>query len=523
MPDNTNTQNNISERVPPAAESQKNEGVIGAISPEFLCGRLDILSSLEGLTPETVVQEVNSAIIYHNTNVISEEYLYWYRRGLQPILNRTKDRNTYVLSKCLVNLAALVVNFKNGFFLQEAAKYVSRRNGVQSKIDKLNEFVFRSGKYDADNKIADWFHTVGKGALYVEETSDDECPVKCYALDPRSAFVVYSMRPGNKPLYGVNIVKAGEDTLVDVYTADTIYRLKGGYSGERTTGFPNHEALAYELIGVETNLLGHIPIIEYRYNAVNTGSFENCTYLLDCINQVESGRVDGVEQFIQSVIVAVNCQFEDGTTADQIKKQGMIILSSIGENKADFKILSEELNQEQTQTLVDDLMDEVFQICALPTTARNGRGTYDSTGQAAFFNNGWSQASSAVHNTEDEFRRSNEYYDEIIVDVVTRRKLIKNLKRTDFALNFVRNETANMQSKAQSFQTLVAAGLHPELAAKKSGISNDPVADIKMSEKYMKMIWGDPDAAVKAEEAGNGQGEAVVIEEDNNNGEDALL
>jgi hypothetical protein len=228
-----------------------------------------------------------------------------------------------------------------------------------------------------------------------------------------------------------------------------------------------------------------------------------------------------VEQFIQSVIVAVNCQFEDGVTADQIKKQGMIVLSSIGENKASFDILSEELNQEQTQTLIDDLYDSALRICAMPTMARNGRGTYDSTGAAAIFNNGWEQAAAAARNTEDLFRQSNAYFEEIIIDLLTKRGIIKNLKRTDFSLNFVRNETANTQSKAQSFQTLLAAGLHPELAAKKSGISNDPVADIKMSEKYLKMIWGDPDEAIKAEDAGNGQGEAVIIEEDNNNGENA--
>ena len=40
--------------------------------------------------------------------------------------------------------------------------------------------------------------------------------------------------------------------------------------------------------------------------------------------------------------------------------------------------------------------------------------------------------------------------------------------------------------------------MHPELAASKSGVSNDPVADMKMSEKYLKMIWGDPDVVVPA-------------------------
>ena len=86
-------------------------------------------------------------------------------------------------------------------------------------------------------------------------------------------------------------------------------------------------------------------------------------------------------------------------------------------------------------------------------------------------------------------------------------------------MSFVRNETANVQSKAQAFQTLMSAGLHPELAAAKSGISNDPVKDMKMSEKWLEMIWGNPETAVKTEEQGNGQGEAEIVEEDRDNGE----
>ena len=495
---------------------------ISTVSPEYLCGRLDIYSSVDEITPENVVTEVNSAISFHNTNLISEEYLYWYRRGLQPILNRTKDRNTYVLTKCIENHAQEIVAFKSGYFLQEPATYCSRKGGAQNKIDKLNEYVYRSGKYEADNKIADWFHTVGKGVLYVEETEDKNIPFRCYALDPRSAFVVYSMQPGNRPMYGVNIVNQGNATKVDVYTKDMIYRLKGGAVGEKTTAFPERETTAYELIDVQKNLLGHIPIIEYRYDSVNMSAFESVISLLDCLNQVQSGRIDGVEQFIQSVIVAVNCQFEDGVTADQIKKQGMIILSSIGENKADFKILSEELNQDQTQTLVDNLYEQALRICCMPSTTKGHGSTGDRQG-AVLFRDGWEQAAASCGNTEDLWRHSDQYFRDIVLDILDRRNLLKRISPVDFDLNFVRNETANVQSKAQAFQTLLAAGLHPELAAKKSGVSNDPVADIKMSEPYMKMIWGDPTVADKAEEqpGSNGDGEAVIIEEDNNNGENA--
>ena len=501
------------------ADNTNNSPIISTVSPAFLCGRLDIFSSVDVIAEDNIVAEVNSALEYHNTNLISEEYLYWYRRGLQPILNRTKDRNTFVVTKCIENHYAKICAFKSGYFLQSPTAYISRRAGAQSKIDKLNEYVYRSGKNDADNEIADWFHTVGKGVLYVEETPDNDIPLRCYSLDPRSAFVVYSMRPGKRPVYAVNIVTRDETALIDVYTDNRIYRLKGGYTGPKTTGFPRYETLAITLDRVDENILGHIPIIEYRYDSVNMAAPEPVIYLLDCINQVQSGRIDAVEQFVQSVIVAVNCQFEDNVTADMIKKQGMIVLSSIGEQKADFRILSEELNQDQTQTLVDNLYEQALRIVCMPSTTKGGNSTADRMG-AVIFRDGWENASSAARNTEDLWRKSDYYFKEIALDVLSRRGILKNLKMTDFELNFQREENANIQSKSQSFQTLLAAGLHPELAAKKSGISNDPVSDIKMSEKYLKMIWGDPDEAAKTDEA---KGEATIIEEDNNNGENAIL
>ena len=192
----------------------------------------------------------------------------------------------------------------------------------------------------------------------------------------------------------------------------------------------------------------------------------------------------------------------------------MIALRSIGENKADFKILSEELNQDQTQTLVDNLYEQALRICAMPTASKVGRGTYDSTGQAAIFNNGWEQAAACARNTEDLFRESNRYFDEILVDVLARKGLL-NIDLVDFELNFVRNETANTQSKAQAAQTMLAMGLHPELALKKSGLSNDPVSDIKMSEPYLRMIWGNP----FVQKENPAQGEAEIVESDNFNGE----
>ena len=462
---------------------------------DWLYGRRDIYTANEVLTRENVLTEVNYALGFHFRNVFEEQYLYWYRRGFQPIVNRTKNRNEFILNKVAVNHAQEIVDFKNGYFLQEPAFYVSRKSGKKSKVDKLNEYLYRSGKQAADNTLADWFHMVGKAALYVEPTDRNDIPLRAYALDPRSAFVVKSFRPGNRPVYGVNVVIDDKTMFIDVYTDELIFRLKGAYLGMSVTnddlGRPMYQTMANEVLAVEPNLLRHIPIIEYRYNSVNMGAFEGVCSILDAINQVQSDRVDGVDQFIQSLAIAVNCEFPEETTAADIRRAGMIALRSIGENKADFKILSEELNQDQTQTLVDNLYEQALRICAMPTASKVGRGTYDSTGQAAIFNNGWEQAAACARNTEDLFRESNRYFDEILVDVLARKGLL-NIDLVDFELNFVRAETANIQAKAQACQTMLSSGFSPELAFKKSGISNDPVSDVRMSEKWLTMIWGNP-------------------------------
>lgn len=485
-------------------------------------GRLDIYASFDEITKDNVIEELNSALVYHVMNMLQEEFLYWYRRGVQPILQRTKDIREDILNIVQENHAEEFVAFKNGYFLQQPVNYVARKKGVQYKLKKLNEFLYRSGKHTADNKTADWFHTVGKGVTFIEPDDDDNAPFRAYALDPRSAFVVYSLRPGNKPIMGVNLVTADGKAKFDVFTEREVYHLSGTVVGKMITTEVNHNFLvtATTLDSVEPNVLGRIPIIEYRYNSVNMGCFEAAIPILDEINNIVSNACDGVEQFIQSLAIAVNCEFPENTTVTDIRKAGMIALRSIGENKADFKILAEQLDQTQTKVLVDRLYDQALRIAAMPARS-NGSTTYDTTGSAVLANFGWYQADCAARNTEDLYHESNKQFDAIVVEIL-RRKGILDIELNDFEPQFSHGETANIQSKAQAFQTLMAAGLHPELAMSKSGISNDPVKDAAMSEKYIEMIWGNPTQAVKSEEQGNGQGEATIIEEDNNNGENAI-
>jgi len=486
-----------------------------------LFGRLDIYASSDEITAENVVAELNTALPYHVQNLLQEDFLYWYRRNVQPILRRTKEVRPEILNIVQENHADEIVAFKNGYFLQKPAFYTARNEGAQAKVAKLNEYLYRSYKHDADNKTVNWFHTVGKGVILIEpdRNNDPETPVHAYALDPRSAFVVYSLRPGNEPVMGVNMVVVNDRAKFDVYTRDYVYHLSGGVTGRMLTTQVNSSflATAVSVDSVEPNALGLIPIIEYRYNSNNMGAFEPVLPLLDEINNIISNACDGVEQFIQSLAVATNCEFPEGTTSNDIRRAGMIVLKSIGENKADFKILSQPLDQSQTKVLIDHLKTEVMRICSMPLLNENGTVDH-TTGTSILASSGWYQADCAARNTEDLFKESNKQFDRIFVEILRRRGLL-DIGLGDFELHIDRGETVNVQAKAQAFQTLLSAGMHPELAAQKSGISNDPVADMKQSEEYLKMIWGDPAKVDAVEQQTNGQGEAEIVESDNDNGE----
>lgn len=485
-----------------ADENTRTEQETYVTGERVLFGRRQIFCTVDEINEDNIISEVNSALSIHVENLMDMEYLYWYRRGLQPILNRKKEIRPEINNKVIENHASEICDFKNGYFLVKNCFYISRSDDdeVSDKVKELNEYLYRSGKQEADHQLVDWFHTVGRAVLYVTPNDDRDVPVLAYALDPRNAFVAYDLKPGNSPMLACNLVVRNGKLQCDAYTKDWVYRLSGTMVGQFMTNDPVYIATVDSLDSVEPNVLKEIPIIEYQYNSVWMGAFEAVIPLLNSINEIMSDRENGVAQFIQSLAVAVNVDLDDGVTANDIRKAGMIVLKSIGENKADFKILSEQLNQTETQVLVDYLYDQVLNICGMPKNDRSKFGG-STTGVAELARNGWYQADTVARNTEDFFIKSNRQFDKIFLDILKRKNLL-SLEPSDIKLQIPRNETANMQSKAQAMYTMLGAGLAPELAFAKSGISNDPVTDVAQSKKYLNLIWGDPDAQVERTVAG---------------------
>ena len=464
------------------------------IGCDTLFGRRKIFTSIADIDESNVISEVNRALEYHIPNMMEEDYLYWYRRGIQPILSRVKEIRPEICNKIVVNNAEQVVAFKNGYFLQKPTSYVSRKSDeeITEKVRELNEYVYTSGKHQADNAVVDWFHTVGLGALYVEPNRGKKNrPVNVYALDPRSAFVVYSLRPGNRPVFGVNMVLDRERVIFDVFTEQYKFTLEGGFMGEKMTDGHPVGVTANSVLAVEPNILHLVPIIEYCYSSNRMAAFECAISVMDAINTVASNRVDGVEQEVQQLCVATNCQFEEGVTANTIREAGMICVKSTNENHADFKILSETLDQAQTQVTLDDLYCQMLYKCSMPTTMSGGKSTSD-TGTAVYLRDGFQTADTAARNTTDLFEESERLFDEVFLRILELDKGF-DLGIDDFQLRIERNSTSNLLVKSQSAMNMKELGLAPQIAFERSGLSSDPLTDIELSKKYIMMKWDGTD------------------------------
>ena len=59
--------------------------------------------------------------------------------------------------------------------------------------------------------------------------------------------------------------------------------------------------------------------------------------ILDAINNMQSNRMDAIEQFVQSWVKFVNCDIDKETFQEMKMAGALVVKSNNGENKADVK------------------------------------------------------------------------------------------------------------------------------------------------------------------------------------------
>lgn len=438
-------------------------------------GRKMITTDVVYVDDSNIVAELEKAMNKHTFNREEIEYLWNYYRGKQPILTRKKAVRPEICNRVVENRANEIVSFKVGYLCGEPIQYIGRNgNEVVSKgVSQLNEMMFSESKDTQDKELVEWQMICGTAYRYVMPDNlfeIDDAPFEIFTLDPRDTFVVYTNEIGNKPLFAVKYStdEWGQKTF-SVYSNNHFWRIKDG-----------------NITQSDEHYLGMIPIFEYPANNARQGAFEIVLPLLDAINNVASNRMDGIEQFIQALMKFKNC---DISTEDfqALKDLGAVKFTSADGKDADIDMLNNELNQTQTQTLVDYLYQTVLTICGIPN--RNGGSSTSDTGSAVLLRDGWSLAESRAKDSELMFKKAEKNVLKLVLNIC------RNIEGTpdevcalslkDIDIQFTRRNYENIQSKAQVLVAMLNNNkIHPRLAFAHCGMFSDAEKAYSESMKY---------------------------------------
>jgi len=437
-----------------------------------LAGRTVIYTDVAEITRENVLDVLAKATKTHEQNAKDIEYLYQYYKGQQPILGRTKEWREEINNKIVENRANEIVSFKVGYLMGEPVQYVNQGADEYSAfVSQLNDFMRYEDKEAKDKSIVTWNTICGTAYRMILPDEDvmkkkvgfetDEAPFELYTLDPMKTFVVYFSGFGNDRMMGVTTLATEEGEKKYVGYTNQFY----------------FEVVEDEIVAWEAHQLGAVPIIEYPANEARLGAFEIVLPLLDSINTIESNRVDGIEQIIQSILVIKGSDATDEDFA-MAKAYGGLRLPKEG----DAFYISTVLNQSETQTLVDYIYNSVLTICGMPN--RNGGSSTSDTGSAVIYRDGWWSAETRARDSEGTFKSAEREFLKVALRIVNK-STDTDLRISHIEIRFTRRNYENITEKSNVLVTMLNNDkIHPKLAFEHSGMFVDPEIAFKMSEEY---------------------------------------
>ncbi len=443
-------------------------------------GRKMIVSNRKRIVSAAeAIEELNKALPIHNQNRREMDYLYHYVSGDQPILYRVKDVRPEIKNDIVENHAWEITRFAMAQNYGEPIQYTSVNDatGKSGLIDQLNNFMKTRSKDYHDIVLGDWQSTCGTAyretwSLKKDEVDDGEPMFDIESPDPRYNFIIYSSGKGKPPLMSVSIQKDEQDRTVYYCTTKSwVFCIRDN-----------------KLVPEESSINGHgrILLVEFPNNPRRLSDVEIVITMLDGINNIQSNRIDGVEQFVQAFIKFVNCEIDENTFLKMCKLGALTVKTVNPSFPADVSSVSSELNQEQTQTLKDDMYKNVLIIEGMPSREQNTGG---DTGQAVYLRNGWDFAEQQAKIDEPVVKRSEREFLKIVLNILKIKQQLSGLTIADIDIKITRNKTDNMLVKAQALIYLLEKGIHPKIAIQTCDLWGDPEKVYVESKDYLDALY----------------------------------
>lgn len=470
-------------------------------------GRRKIYTSYEpkDLTPEKFKEILPEILRQHEVNANEIDYLYNFYKGKQPIWEKEKIVRPEINNKVLENHAYEIVEFKKSYVFGEPIQYVQKgeKDGekINPEISLLNTYMESEDKSSLDKEIAEWQYICGTAYRWVEfddKGAEDDAPFELSVPDPRNTFVVYHNGIKEYPLFGGYIsyfsdhVMNSEDNPIAVN-----YRMITIYTDDRKYLFKEENdelTLVQQPISVFNSFVDAYPltvkgqrIIEYPLNNSRIGLIELVMSGLNTLNDIKSADIDGIEQFVQSLLVFVNQEITPERFRELVALGAIEVTSSDPNKPADVKLLTNQLVHSETKIVLDDTYDNILSTVGIPRL--NDKPSGGDTGQARLLGEGWTMADERAKQDELSFKKSERQFLKLILAICKeadkdKAEGIKDLKLRDIEIKFTRNRSDNLLVKTQGLMNMQTAQVPPDIAFVTCGLFSDPNDVYQKAKKY---------------------------------------
>lgn len=434
-------------------------------------GRKILYTDVETITEDNIVNVVGDCIgnFYYNKTII--EYLWRYYKGDQPVLYRVKVQNADITNKIVENHAYEIVQFKVGQTYGEPIQFISRKDDdeINRAVDALNDYLVDANKQEKDIKAGEWQSATGTSFKAVR-FSNGEIPFQIVAPTPMNTCVIYN-RSTEEPVLAVQELKDEDGRWYKLcYTDSHSCKIQNGVASEW-----------------KLHAFGSIPIVEFPNNHERISDIELVIGLLDAINNMQSNRMDGIEQFVQYWVKFVNCEIDQKTFEEMKMSHALTVKSNNKDNKADVEIMTQELNQSQCQVAKDDLLDNLQAILAIPN--RESQNSGGDTQGAVSLRAGWDFSKTRAKQKDPIIKSAEKRLAIIILNILRVTGNDLKISPRDFDVQINHSPLDNLYTKTQALAQMLQSGINPRIAVATCGLWGDAEKVSLQSQPYFDALY----------------------------------
>lgn len=434
-------------------------------------GRKILYTDVETITADNIVNVVGDCIgnFYYNKTII--EYLWRYYKGDQPVLYRVKVQNADITNKIVENHAYEIVQFKVGQTYGEPIQFISRKDDdeINRAVDALNDYLVDANKQEKDIKAGEWQSATGTSFKAVR-FANGEIPFQIVAPTPMNTCVIYN-RSTEEPVVAVQELKDEDGRWYKLcYTDNYSCKLQNGVVSEW-----------------KLHAFGSIPIVEFPNNHERISDIELVIGLLDAINNMQSNRMDGIEQFVQYWVKFVNCEIDQATFEEMKMSHALTVKSNNKDNKADVEIMTQELNQSQCQVAKDDLLDNLQAILAIPN--RESQNSGGDTQGAVSLRAGWDFSKTRAKQKDPIIKSAEKRLAIIILNILRVTGNDLKISPRDFDVQINHSPLDNLYTKTQALAQMLQSGINPRIAVATCGLWGDAEKVSLQSQPYFDALY----------------------------------